>query len=129
MIHWSNKYVGIPFGEGPGERNCWGLVRLVYREQLGKELPSYGEISAKDLVLAARTMDAVKDDGWRTVEPDEFAVCIMYGPTHRNRICHVGVMVSPTHLLHTEDRTASVLIPIKHPSVCHRIAGFRRYER
>ena len=48
MRPWWERYIGLPFGDGPGEVTCWGLLRRVYAEQLGIDLPSYGEIAASD---------------------------------------------------------------------------------
>ena len=42
MNTWWNKYVGIPYAPGMSSRDgcdCWGLVRLVYREEFGTLLP------------------------------------------------------------------------------------------
>ena len=52
-VNWTSRYVGIPFvdgGRGIDGLDCWGLFLLVYLEQFGIELPSYGEISAMDLL-------------------------------------------------------------------------------
>jgi cell wall-associated NlpC family hydrolase len=122
MISWS-PYVGLEFEEF----HCWALVRKVYIEQLGIELPSYGEISSRDLGQIARKMKSVKDDGWIAVEkPELFDVCLMRAPQGGQLVVHVGVMISPTRLLHVEEKTATVIVPIKHFSVSGRILGYRR---
>lgn len=126
-MNWAASYVGIPFGMGPGELTCWGLVRRIYGDLLGIDLPSYGEISAHDLLRVARAMARGKDDGWRTVAPpQDLDVCLMRGPQGGASVLHVGVMAGPRHVLHVEAATAAVLVPITHFSVAGRILGYRR---
>lgn len=46
MSTWANRYLNIPFlpkGRTHMGVDCYGLVRLIYQEQLGIELPSYTE--------------------------------------------------------------------------------------
>lgn len=46
MMSWAAKYIGILFVEHGRTRegcDCWGLLRLVYREEFGIELPGYDE--------------------------------------------------------------------------------------
>lgn len=43
---WWNSYIGTKFkdkGRGADGVDCWGLVCLIYRNELGIELPSYTE--------------------------------------------------------------------------------------
>ncbi len=44
---WAGHYIGLPFlerGRDPKKGlDCWGLVRLILREQFDHRLPSYTE--------------------------------------------------------------------------------------
>lgn len=132
-MKWWSKYVGKPFvdgGRGPDAFDCWGLCRAAYQDALGVDLPSYGEISARDLVRVARTMSKDCDDGWRMVsKPEEMDIALMRGAAGRGRaIVHVGVMINSRRLLHIEPAAHAAIVPINHFSVRHRIAGYRRLE-
>lgn len=131
-MEWWAKYIGLPFadgGRGPAEFDCWGLVRAVYSDRLGVELPAYGEISARDLVKVARAMRDGADDGWLQVsEQRELDVVLMRNGSG-GAVVHVGVMVNSTRLLHVEAATASAVVPLKHFSVRGRIVGFRRLAK
>ena len=123
-MNWWAQYVGIPFGDGPGELHCWGLVRAVYLDRLGVDLPAYGEISAHDLLRAARAMAAGKDDGWREVtDIQALDVCLMGSV---RLVVHVGVMIDSRRLLHVQEASAAVVVPVTHISVAGRIMGYRR---
>lgn len=128
------RYLGLRFVSGGRDASgldCWGLVRLVYRDGLDVELPSYGEIGAYDLVRVSRAMDRDKD-GERWVEApacalQPFDVCVMrlHGSS---RIGHVGVMVDGRRVLHVEEASASVIVPITHFTIRERVACFRRFR-
>ena len=126
---WSADYVGIPFVDGGRDRagcDCWGLVTAIYREVLGIDLPSYGEISAHDV---ARVTRCIRDDSsvapWLPVAgmARPFDVLVM-----RGRPLHVGVMVDHRHVLHIEDATASVIVATDNPQVRWRRLSLHRHE-
>lgn len=129
-MEWWERYIGAPFldgGRGPDSYDCWGLVREVYARMLGVDLPSYGEISARDLVRVARAMDAGKGDGWRAVGvPQALDVCLMRSGRGGIAVVHVGVMVDARRVMHVEAATAAVVVPVTHSSVAGRIVGYRR---
>lgn len=134
MTHWTTKYIGIPFADAGSTRdgcNCWGLVCLVLSEQRGIEVPTYGEITARDLVAAARAMgrDGLKTPWTRVTEPKAFDVALMYAmtPTNARVVGHAGIMSSPTDLLHVWRKTDAVNMAIDHPRIRHRIVGFYRH--
>lgn len=128
MSGWWSEYVGRPFGTGPAEDTCWSLVRRIYATHLGRDLPEYGEISARDLLRVARAMEGGKDDGWIVPYlPAPFDVVLMRSPRGGPAVvCHVGVLTDARHLLHVEAATACVRVPLRHASVAGRILGYRR---
>ena len=125
---WWGTYIGIPFGEAPRELTCWGLVRRIYADRLGIDLPAYGEVSARDLARIARTMAAHQDDGWRLPDqPQAYDVVLMRGHGGGSRAVHVGVLVDPQRMIHVEAASATVVVPTRHWSVAERILGYRRH--
>lgn len=131
-MNWWADYIGIPFedgGRGPNSLDCWGLLRMIYSRELGVDLPSYGEVSAHDLVRIARTISRDVSDGWVAVDvPREFDGVIMRSGAGRSAIVHVGVMVDRCRLIHVEKSSATAVVSVSHYSVSHRIAGYRRHE-
>lgn len=131
---WLNRYVGLPFasrGRTAEGVDCWGLVRLIYTQVLGIELPSYGEISAHDLVRVSREISDGKDgEVWAEVGKDAlkaFDVVVMrYHGTRR--IGHVGVAVDASTMIHVEEASAAVVVPLAHFTIRERIACFRRHR-
>lgn len=124
---WWTPYIGLPFGEGPGEVTCWALVRRIYARHLGLDLPAYGEIRARDLARIAREMERGKDDGWYApAAPDAFDVVLMRSPRGGRAVVHVGVLTDQGHVLHVEAATSAVRVPVGHFSVAGRILGYRR---
>lgn len=124
---WVERYIGIPFAdEGYSLKgcHCWGIVYLVYLRERGIELPTYAEISWRDLHAVARTMleDSARDPWHRAAVPAQaFDVVLMRGESY-----HAGVMVDGAHILHVERSTDSVCVPVSHPSIRHRVlASFR----
>lgn len=44
-MHWAAQYLGRPWrpgAEGPDAFDCWGLIRTIYRDRLGIEIPRAG---------------------------------------------------------------------------------------
>lgn len=129
-MNWQEKYVGLPFkdfGRDFGGVDCWGLVRLVLARECGIDVPTYGEISARDLIRVTSTIAHDSDaDPWLPVERHAvkpFDVVLM-----RGRPMHVGIMTARDRVLHVEERTSAVLLPLKHPSIATRIISFRRHR-
>lgn len=129
-MNWIEKYVGIPFVDGGRDwtgLDCWGLVRLVLKTECNIEVPSYGDISADELAAVAREVasECSKEPWHPVIKPLTFDVAVMH---KRKSPVHVGIMTTPTHMLHIERATHSVFIPVVHPSVSFRAINYFRHR-
>lgn len=130
VSNWLHTYVGLPFGDGPGEVTCWSLVARVYADLHGIDLPSYGEISARDLMRVVRAMDSDSAiEPWVVVtDPRPFDVVVMAGPRGGKHIMHVGLVVDRRQMLHAVEGFDAAVVPFNHFSIAGRLRGFRRHE-
>ena len=101
---WANGYVGLPFKDQGRDHtgcDCWGLVRLVYAEQLGIHLLSYVSdyAGAAERAEVATLIDREIDHGpWKQIAtPQAFDVLLF----RRGRLgSHVGVRLNHSRMLH-----------------------------
>lgn len=137
---WASPYIGLAFDwdDAPPGVSCWGLVRRVLGEQCGVEVPAYGDTDARDLAAVAAIMGGERSaDPWREVTAEAARPCdVVLMRPHlsartrdlRREACHAGILIAPGTLLHIEEKTHSVAVPMGHWSVRRRIAGFFRHE-
>lgn len=129
------RYLRIPFaysGADWSECNCYGLIVLAYREELGIGLPLFDDIPSTSLRAAARK---IKERGktWDQVDgPQPFDVVLMRGHSVINGRsfgvnCHVGLVIDGGQIMHTEEGVGVTILPIDDPLIAHRIVEFRRY--
>lgn len=127
---WADRFTGIPFRAHGRDRNgcdCWGLVRLVLAEIASVELPLLGEYSPDS---AAETHNGFVA-GFSEVpvaavdHPRALDIAVF---TTMGRPRHVGVMCSPTHVLHVERGTDSVIESIHSHRLARRLEGYYRVD-
>lgn len=129
-------YIGIPYvdqGRTIHGADCWGIILIVHGDA-GIELPSYGEISATQLLRIAREIKhaITKDENWIDVgdQPRRaMDVVVMHKLDRVDKFpYHVGIMMSPTRMLHTVYSANSHMVRLTDPSVSTSIIGFRRHK-
>lgn len=138
---WCNRYIGIAFSDLgrniDGPVDCWGLVCLVMKERAGIELSSYSTISEADYrAVSAEISSAKASEEWTSIpngEEKELDVVEMVSPARQGgKISflplHVGIVVSPGWVLHTEAATGSRLSTYRDKRIASRILGFWRYR-
>lgn len=137
---WAGQYIQIPFEDkGYSEKgcHCWGLVWLVYKNELKIELNKYLEFCAGDVRKATEVFHKeAYIEPWVPVVGDrkDFDVMLLAGyDIQKARItrlsCHVGV-VAGGHLLHVEKQIMYSACPaIAHQSINRRIIGTFRHSK
>lgn len=104
MTHWARQYLGQPWVSG--ESDCYALVRRVYREVLGVELPLV-DVTQAEPVRLRRLMEA-ESITWDAVQyPRELDVVMM---SHGARPHHVGLWTDADggRVVHSLERTGVV---------------------
>lgn len=125
---WSNKYIGIPYvdkGRDTAGSDCWGLVRLVYKEELNIELPSFfSDYTVSDTDRIYELMSQYKE-GWEQLSlPSDKSVVLF---KILGKVSHIGVMINEHQFLHTKRNQDSSIESINNPKWANRVAGFFKY--
>jgi len=128
MYEWVKKYIGIPFasnGRTIDGCDCYGLVRLVFRNEYGVNLPELSN-DYTDALNVAETARLFKENlpvlaGEKTAIPQEKAVAII---TEHGVAAHIGIFAGDGYILHTGIKTGSVCQRETHPGLRGRIEGY-----
>ena len=129
MLPWVDGYIGIPYlehGRDAWGCDCWGLVRMILAEQFGVELPSvdgYSEVNpGATKRLVSETLAAIETTVVDAPEPGDI-VLMRLGP---HPSAHVGVVVAPGLMVHTDRGINSTLARLDAPLIRNRIEGYYR---
>lgn len=132
-MSWSDRYVGLPAAKLGRDRqgvDCWGLLRLVYWEELLIDLPSYAgdytDPAERDEV--SRLINAAEARGpWQPAHVIRPFDALVFGAgTYRT---HIGVAVDRRHMLHVQGRDAAKIERFDQGRWQHRFKGaFRHVE-
>ena len=127
---WAARFIGIPFADQGHDFtgcNCWGLVHLVLKHRAGVDVPTYGEVSASDIVRANALFETEAISGpW--IEAGEplrvFDVVLL-----RGNPLHAGIVIAENLLLHVWRSPSSAAMRLDHPLIrSKRIACYRHMD-
>lgn len=131
---WHDVYKNIPFkfdGREIDGLDCWGIVKMVYRDQLGIDLPNFnGALSdnSRETLRKVAAIAAEERKRWSKVDrPKEFDVVLM-SPTGGDPY-HVGVMVDRRNMLHVMEGCNSTIERVDGMRWKNRVEGFYRYAK
>lgn len=127
---WQNKYIGIPYkdhGRDKAGIDCWGLARLIYKEEFNIDLPSFSEdnfYNSEDSTQIAEIF-AQNMEGWAKSEvpsPGNLVLFRIMGD-----ISHIGIAISATHFIHARENYSSAIEAFDSINWKHRCEGFYKY--
>lgn len=108
-MHWTSEYLGKPWrngAEGPDAYDCYGLVRAVYWDRYGVEMPAISADATKVLACLHAARDYSDYGQWEAVTvPQDGDVLLMGSARHPH---HVGVLVEG-RVLHSVEGAGVVL--------------------
>jgi cell wall-associated NlpC family hydrolase len=128
------RYIGLPFADHGRDWDgcdCYGLVRLVYREEWGIELPSLAGDYAS--ALEREDVAALLSTGrpaWAmpVATPAQGDVVVLRrGGEAKGQGSHLGIVLEPGLMLHIHRHTSAVCERFDGMIWRHRVEGYLRW--
>lgn len=105
------NFIGIPFADGEpsfGGANCITLIELLYREELGLEIPKIRIEHAHQRKAFMRYLKEIADRWDALPEPEQYCVVAMaHSPKHPTVVQHFGIYLGNDIILHTLQNVGS----------------------
>lgn len=123
----TEKYIGIKYqvnGRDYSGIDCYGLVRLVYKEELGIDLPSFIE----EGINPERTQELILQyrEGWEPTETISTGDVVIFKVMGVDS--HIAIAISPTHFLHARQGYESAIESFSSPKWKNRLVGSYKYS-
>jgi len=132
-VHWTDKYVGIPFEWNRCDFSgvsCWGLVVLVYKEEYGISLPDNSNFVSM-VKEGIETPTDVYKKGMVPVSLDEAKegnlLHLWTLLNNKQAPLHVGIVVDKKRVLHCQRSTGVVIERFNTDLFARRVIGAYKY--
>ncbi len=127
-----SKYIGIPYkdkGRDLDGLDCWGLLWMIYREQLNIEVPSYiNQYNSSTNFKPLARLISCEVNPWQEIERHNEQV----GDAVLLRLfgypVHVGVIIQPRKMIHVFRGTNTCIQSIYGMVWNLRIVGIFRHQ-
>jgi cell wall-associated NlpC family hydrolase len=127
-------YIKLPYkdkGRGLDGVDCWGLVRLVYKDELGVDLPDHCDgYQSAEVVEGAAKMVSEEKAHWQEVDSREVTEGDVIVLRLAGHPVHLGVVIDSGRklMLHVMKGSNSVVEKYTNLIWRHRVDGFFRYR-
>ena len=130
---WQNKYERVPFKEKGRDLSgcdCWGLVRIILKEECGIDVPSY--VEAYETTNDRDTLNALISDEsgqyWQEIpkgqeKPFDVVVLKMRGVP-----MHVGIVIGAGKMIHCARGVGTAIERYRSIKWQDNVTGFFRWR-
>ena len=126
---WYNKYIGIPYkdkGRAEAGADCWGLARLVYKQEYDIDLPSFSADYIMDDTKRIEELLYQYKEGWDKLDTPEAGSIVLFRIL--GSVSHVGIMINSTQFMHNNATIDTCIESIDNPKWKNRVFGFYKYS-
>jgi sulfur carrier protein ThiS len=126
-MSWWNDYVGLPYKLSGRDRDgldCWGLVRLIHKEQFGNDLPSFSEHDHSQEKI--REIMAEQKEHWIATDTPKIGDVILFRVL--GSPSHVGLYIGDKSFIHAKQGINSAIERYDSAYWEKRVIGFYRYD-
>lgn len=126
-----DKFIGIPFvSQGRSFRgcDCYGLVKLYYKEILNIEIPETVITAEQPRRTFANYLNEISKNWTPTVPSKNAVVAMAVNAEHPTLITHFAVMIDDKRFIDTRENMSSYLTSIDDEKIKNQIKGFYKWQ-
>lgn len=137
MTKWK-KYINLPFkdlGRDFSGVDCYGLMALIYKEELGLQIPDYTELvfnnnrnniyGKEDHIISSLGIKWLKVEDY--LKP--FDILIFNDRKDKTLTCHVGLYIGSGKFIHALEDKPSQIERLEHPIWKNKYYGALRWQK
>lgn len=125
------KYVGIPFENRGCSFNgcdCYGLIVLIYKNELGIEIPSFQIDHTKTKTVLEEYKKQVIGNWVKVDEPELYdGIAMAEDPMHPSLVQHFGMYIGGGKIIHSTSKTGVIIDSIE--NIKASIKGIYRWKQ
>jgi cell wall-associated NlpC family hydrolase len=126
-----NDFIGIPFvSKGRTFRgcDCYGLVKLYYKEVLNIELPETVITAEQPRRTFANYLNEISKNWTLTTQQKNAVVAMSVNAEHPSLVTHFAVMIDDKRFIDTRENMSSYLTSIDDERIKNQIKGFYKWQ-
>lgn len=126
-----SRFIGIPFvSQGRSFRgcDCYGLVKLYYKEVLNIEIPETVITAEQPRRTFANYLNEISKNWSSTVPQTNAVVAMAVNAEHPTLITHFAVMIDDKRFIDTRENRSSYLTSIDDEKIKNQIKGFYKWQ-
>ena len=126
-----NDFIGIPFvSKGRTFRgcDCYGLVKLYYKEVLNIELPETVITAEQPRRTFAKYLNEISKNWTLTTQQKNAVVAMSINAEHPSLVTHFAVMIDDKRFIDTRENMSSYLTNIDDERIKNQIKGFYKWQ-